>query len=308
MTDESATSHAGGGGLIRVRLDVAYDGTDFVGWARQPDQRSVQQTLTETLSTVLRCEVALTVAGRTDSGVHATGQVVHLDVGGQVWSEHGNALVRRLNGVLPGDVRVLRAQRVLAEFDARFAALWRRYEYRISDHPAGVMPLRRRDILGHPRHLDVSTMRAAAALLVGEHDFAAYCRRREGATTVRGLQRFDWSRVDVDDDLGAGGGVILGTVQADAFCHSMVRSLVGAMIAVGEGRRPVEWPAGLLSARSRSSSVAVVPARGLTLVQVRYPDDAELAVRVHRTRRRRDESAENERNGTGPRGAGEGCF
>jgi tRNA pseudouridine38-40 synthase len=163
-------------------------------------------------------------------------------------------------------------------FDARFAALWRRYEYRVSDAPYGVEPLRRRDTLGWARPLDLDALNAASAALVGEHDFAAYCRRKEHATTVRQVQRLDWRR---DPD-----GVLVATVQADAFCQSMVRSLVGALLAAGDGRRPVDWPAGLLTRRDRASEVGVVGAHGLALVEVAYPD-AGLAERAEATRRRR---------------------
>jgi tRNA pseudouridine38-40 synthase len=223
--------------------------------------------------------VALTVAGRTDAGVHATGQVVHGDVPAALWQEYGGTLVRRLGAVLPGDVRVRAVRRAPDGFDARFSALRRRYAYRVADAPWGVEPLRRHDTLAWPRRLDVAAMAAASAGLLGEHDFAAYCRRREGATTVRALQRLDWER--------GPDGVVTATVEADAFCHSMVRSLVGALLAVGDGRRPVGWPADLLALRRRAGEVAVAPAHGLTLVGVDYPPDDQLAARAEETRRLR---------------------
>ena len=261
--------------VVRVRLDVAYDGTDFSGWAVQPDRRTVQGELELALRTVLRLPaVPLTVAGRTDAGVHATGQVVHCDL-----PELPDDLVRRLAGVLEPDVRVRAARVVPDEFDARFAALSRRYVYRISDLAGGVDPLLRRQVLGWPRGLDVAPMAAAAEQLLGLHDFAGFCRRREGATTIRTLTRLSIARR---------GELIDCTVEADAFCHSMVRSLVGALIAVGEGRRPVDWPATLLDRDRRADEVPVAPAHGLTLVAVRYPPDDELAVRTAVTRARRD--------------------
>jgi tRNA pseudouridine38-40 synthase len=239
----------------------------------------VQGVLTTALAQILRVDVALTVAGRTDSGVHATGQVVHVDVPSGVWGEFSGSLLRRLAGVLPQDVRVRRVTPVSAVFDARFGALRRWYVYRVTDAVWGADPLRRRDTLSWPRPLDVDAMIAAAGKLLGEHDFAAFCRRRDGATTVRELQELTWRR---ESD-----GILTLTVAADAFCHSMVRSLVGALLAVGEGRRPSGWPAELLSRSERASDVTVAPAHGLTLVQVDYPPASELAARATTTRRLR---------------------
>ncbi|MGC1213669.1 MAG: tRNA pseudouridine(38-40) synthase TruA [Micromonospora sp.] len=266
----------------RLRLDVSYDGTDFSGWAAQPTRRTVAGVLTETLDLVLGAGTAtgLTVAGRTDAGVHATGQVCHLDLPTAVWREHDGRLLRRLARLLPTDVRVRAMTEVTADFDARFSATFRRYEYRVTDAPWGAEPLRRRDTLAWPKPLDLAALNAAAGRLVGEHDFAAYCRRKENATTLREVTRLDWRR---DPD-----GILVATVQADAFCQAMVRSLVGAMLVAGDGRRPVEWPASLLSRRERSSEVTVAPAHGLTLVAVGYPDDpAEYARRADLTRRLR---------------------
>lgn len=269
-------------GQIRVRLDVAYDGTGFSGWAAQPTRRTVAGVLAETLGRILGpgAVTGLTVAGRTDAGVHATGQVCHVDVTTDAWLPLAGSLVRRLSGLLPTDVRVRAATEVPADFDARFSATYRRYEYRVTDAPFGAEPLRRHEILAWPRLLELAALNAAAAGLVGEHDYAAYCRRKEHATTVREVTRLDWRR---DPD-----GILVGTVQADAFCQSMVRSLVGAMLAVGDGRRPADWPGGLLTRRDRSSEVTVVPPHGLTLIAVGYPDEpAEYARRADLTRRLR---------------------
>jgi tRNA pseudouridine38-40 synthase len=170
------------------------------------------------------------------------------------------------------------------DFDARFAALARHYVYRLTDAPWGPSPLRRTDVVGWPRRLDVAAMGAAAAQLLGEHDFAAFCRRREGATTIRTLLALGVER-SLDEGVGEE-GVVIGA-SADAFCHSMVRSLVGALLAVGEGRRAVEWPASLLNRTERASEVPVAPAGGLTLVAVDYPLDAELGARTKVTRARR---------------------
>ncbi|MGA4729125.1 tRNA pseudouridine(38-40) synthase TruA [Micromonospora taraxaci] len=268
--------------LIRLRLDVSYDGTDFSGWAAQPTRRTVAGVLVETLDLVLGAGTAtgLTVAGRTDAGVHATGQVCHLNLPADVWREHEGRLLRRLARLLPSDVRVRAMTEVPADFDARFSATFRRYEYRVTDAPFGAEPLRRHEVLAWPKPLDLAALNAAAGGLVGEHDFAAYCRRKENATTLREVTRLDWRR---DPD-----GILVATVQADAFCQAMVRSLVGAMLVAGDGRRPVEWPGSLLTQQVRSSEVTVAPARGLTLVAVGYPaDPADYARRADLTRRLR---------------------
>jgi tRNA pseudouridine38-40 synthase len=229
----------------------------------------VQQTVEEALGVLLRAPVALTVAGRTDAGVHATGQVAHAELAAV-------PDLRRLNGILPPDVRVQAITEVPAEFDARFSALARHYAYRLDD---GVPdPLRRHDTVAWPRPLDVDAMHAAAQKLLGENDFAAFCRKREGATTIRTLRYLDVVRADV----------IVARVGADAFCHSMVRSLIGALVAVGEGRRGAGWPGSLLTEGERSSAITVAPARGLTLVRVDYPVGADaLAARQQESRRRR---------------------
>ncbi|MFF5181692.1 tRNA pseudouridine(38-40) synthase TruA [Micromonospora sp. NPDC000316] len=267
---------------IRLRLDVSYDGAGFSGWAAQPTRRTVAGVLVETLDLVLGAGTAtgLTVAGRTDAGVHATGQVCHLDLPVDVWRQHEGRLLRRLARLLPTDVRVRAMTAVPADFDARFSATFRRYEYRVTDAPFGAEPLRRHEVLAWPKPLDLAALNAAATGLVGEHDFAAYCRRKEHATTLREVTRLDWRR---DPD-----GILVATVQADAFCQAMVRSLVGAMLVAGDGRRPVEWPGSLLTRRERSSEVTVAPAHGLTLVEVGYPaDPAEYARRADLTRRLR---------------------
>jgi tRNA pseudouridine38-40 synthase len=271
---------------VRLRLDLAYDGTDFHGWATQPGLRTVQGTLEAALSQVLRQPtVSVTCAGRTDTGVHARGQVVHLDIeadvltasAGRSTSPPAEALLRRLNGVLPDDVRVRRVALAPEGFDARFSAVWRRYAYRIADDPALVDPLVRRSVLAWPRPLDLGAMNQAAAPVQGEHDFAAFCKRREGATTIRTLLDLHWARDDR--------GTAVATVRADAFCHNMVRALVGAMIAVGEGRRRPAWAREVLEGRERDAAVTVVHPHGLTLEEVGYPADAELAARAAATRR-----------------------
>jgi tRNA pseudouridine38-40 synthase len=242
----------------------------------------VEGVLAQALQRVLRLseEPRLTVAGRTDAGVHARGQVAHADLPEDAWATGGDAAPRRLARALPPDVRVRGIAPAPDGFDARFSALWRRYSYRICDEPARADPLRRNDTLWLARRLDLAAMNAAAAGLLGEHDFAAFCRRREGATTVRALRRLDWQR-DAE-------GVAVGCVVADAFCHNMVRALVGALLPVGEGSRPPSWPSAILVAAVRDPAVRVVPPHGLCLDEVGYPDPGELASRAAETRRLRE--------------------
>lgn len=283
MTDEAT----------RFRLDIAYQGTDFNGWGRQPALRTVQGELEAALATILRRAgepPALTVAGRTDAGVHARGQVAHVDLSPEqtalLRKPHGkrpplaaqDALARRLNGVLGpvSDVVVLRATEAPTGFDARFSALWRRYEYRVADRASLRDPLQRHRTAWVSADLDAHTMDVAAHGLLGLHDFASYCKAREGATTIRTLLDFSWRR---DDD-----GVLVGEVVADAFCHSMVRALVGACVEVGEGSLTPGDLVELRDARERTSAFKVMPARGLTLMEVGYPGDAELALRAEQTR------------------------
>jgi tRNA pseudouridine38-40 synthase len=189
-----------------------------------------------------------------------------------------SALARRLDGILPDDLRVRRVVAAPDGFDARFSPVWRRYAYRVCDGPPD--PLVRGHVLAWPRRLDVDAMNEASAPLVGLHDFAAFCKQREGATTVRSLLELSWERAD---------DLLTATVRADAFCHHMVRSLVGCLLAVGEGRRPVAWPGEVLGAGARDGAVTVVPPHGLTLEEVGYPPADELAERAERSRARRDE-------------------
>lgn len=266
---------------IRLRLDIAYDGTGFAGWAAQAGQRTVAGVLDEALTTVFRTPLRLRAAGRTDAGVHATGQVAHIDVpldalpnayprSPRVGEAEFVPLLRRLARFLPTDVRVFGIARAPEGFDARFSALRRHYVYRLSTAPYGVDPQQARFITAWPRNLDLDAMALGSRDLLGLNDFAAFCRHRENATTIRDLQRFEWSR---------DGYLITARVSADAFCWSMVRSLVGAVLAVGEHRRPASWCRELLTATGRSSDFAAAPAHGLTLVSVDYPASDQLAAR-----------------------------
>ncbi|WP_229659793.1 tRNA pseudouridine synthase A [Tersicoccus solisilvae] len=285
--------------MLRIRLGIAYDGAPFAGWATQPAAPTVQGALEDGLALLLRRPVRLTVAGRTDAGVHARGQVAHLDVTATEWEglrrrdtgDPADALLRRMRGVLGrvlGDIGphaadavvVHRAAVAPAGFDARFSALARRYSYRIADPAAGRDPLRRGSVLWHPEALDVDALNAAAAAVTGVGDFLSFCKPREHATTVRELQRFAFTR---EPD-----GVVVADVQADAFCHHMVRGLIGAALQAGDGRRDTGWVRERLDARIRDSATRLAPPHPLVLEEVVYPADADLAARADATRARRD--------------------
>jgi len=284
---------------VRIRLDIAYDGTHFRGWARQPGLRTVQETLESSLARVVGGDPRLVVAGRTDAGVHATGQAAHVDLdeaqqqrmltrharpaaGVPTAEDRAAALAARMTGVVGAysDVAVTGSRIAPEGFDARFSAVWRRYEYRIGDTVTGYDPLERHRTTSVRASLDAEAMDAAARALIGLHDFAAYCKPREEATTIRTLLEFDWHRDDA--------GVLVANVKADAFCHSMVRALVGACVAVGEGRLDVDDVVDIRDAQERVPEVKVLAARGLTLTEVGYPADDLLAQRAEQTRARRD--------------------
>ncbi|MFD4959624.1 tRNA pseudouridine(38-40) synthase TruA [Microbacterium sp. NPDC058389] len=283
---------------MRIRLDIAYDGTHFRGWARQPGLRTVQETLETALARVVGGSPRLVVAGRTDAGVHASDQVAHVDLdeaqsermlarharpsaAAQTPEDRAHALAARITGVLGAysDVAVTGSRLAPEGFDARFSAVWRRYEYRIADTVTGYDPLERNRTTTVRAALDETAMDAAARALIGLHDFAAYCKPREEATTIRTLLEFDWHR--------DAAGVLVANVKADAFCHSMVRALVGACVAVGEGRLDVDDVVDIRDAQERVPEVKVLAARGLTLTEVGYPADDLLARRAEQTRARR---------------------
>lgn len=276
---------------MRLRLDFGYDGTDFSGWAAQPGRRTVEHELSAGLGRILRVDPPkLTVAGRTDAGVHARGAVCHVDVDPAAYQQlpgrsdrsPAQAAVTRLGGVLPPDIVVHQVAQAPDGFDARFSATSRRYSYRLLDDPSAADPVRRRDTVTVRGPLNLTAMNTAAAALIGLRDFAAFCKQREGATTVRTLLEYGWVRQS--------DGVLVGTVVADAFCHSMVRSLVGALVPVGLGRRPVDWPAEVLTAARRDPGVTVMAPHGLCLEEVVYPPEADLAARARVARSRRVES------------------
>jgi tRNA pseudouridine38-40 synthase len=291
MTDQPTDISPAAPAELRLRARIAYDGTDFSGWARQPGLRTVAQVLEEALTTALHAPtpVHTVCAGRTDAGVHARDQHVHADVDAGVWQRacggDPRRVRRRVNGLLPDDLRMLELRPAEPGFDARFSVVHRRYTYRISDLTE-VDPLLRASVVGWPRPLDLDAMNDAAATLVGRHDFAAFCRHRPGSTTVRTLVELSWRRDDATRLAEL-------TVVADAFCHSMVRSLVGVLLPVGEGRREVSWPGQVLMQGERRGDVTVAPARGLVLAEVTYADD--LAAQARRSRRVRTLPTRHER-------------
>lgn len=271
---------------LRLRLDIAYDGTDFHGWARQKGGlRTVQQTIEDALSLVLRTDVALTVAGRTDAGVHAAGQVAHADIPAETLNQRSiegepGRLVRRLAKLLPEDVRVFDVREAPAGFDARFSALARTYVYRVTTHPAGALPTRARDTAVWPKPVELDALQACADALVGLNNYAAFCRPKEHATTIREVHAFTWREAEPM--------LYEARITADAFCWNMVRALVATCLTVGQGRRAPQWPEELLLRDARAADVPLAPARGLTLVGVDYPAEDALAARAEATRAKRE--------------------
>ena len=264
-------------GFLRLRVDLAYDGTNFFGWGKQPDRRTVQEEVEKAIAIISQSKIDSIVAGRTDAGVHATGQVIHVDVPESI---NLDEIAYKLNRILDTDVRVMGVSIAPPAFHARFSALRRHYTYRILDANKVIPPLHRYDVASWYKPLAVDQLNEASALLLGDHDFAAYCKFREGATTIRQLQRFEWIR---DSD-----GYLVGDIVADAFCYSMVRNLVGAVVCVADGRFGPEWIEQTLANKVRVSDSLVFPACGLTLRQVDYPSDSELLERAAKTVARRE--------------------
>ncbi len=264
-------------GFRRLRMDIAYDGTNFYGWAAQPDRRTIQDLVEETISRIARVDVESIVAGRTDAGVHATGQVVHVDVPDAIFDSEltYKDLRYKLNRILDEDVRIMEISDAPEGFHARFSALRRYYSYKILDNNDVIPPLSRHDVASWYRPLDVNLMNQASALVLGHHDFAAFCKFKEGGTTIRTLEKYHWQRTSE--------GLLIADVVADAFCYSMVRNLVGAVVCVADGRKDPAWMGELLANKERVSDSLVFPARGLTLYQVDYPSNDQLLERAQVT-------------------------
>ena len=261
-------------GFRRLRLDIAYDGTHFFGWATQPGHRTLQDLIEEAISRISQTNIDSIVAGRTDAGVHATGQVIHVDVPDAMFERDLTYLDLRykLNRILDEDVRIMKVSDAPQGFHARFSALRRYYSYKILDNNDVIAPLSRHDVASWYRPLDAARMNEASALLLGHHDFAAFCKFKVGGTTIRTLEKYEWHRSDE--------GLLVADVVADAFCYSMVRNLVGAVVCVADGRQSPAWIAQLLANKERVSDSLVFPARGLTLYQVDYPSNDQLLERA----------------------------
>ena len=272
-------------GFRRLRIDIAYDGTAFFGWATQPDQRTIQDLVEEAVARISRGDVESVVAGRTDAGVHATGQVIHIDLPDAVFADGltYRDLRYKLNRILDEDVRIMEISDAPEGFHARFSALRRIYTYKILDNNEVIAPLSRYDVAPWYRLLDVDLMNKASALVLGHHDFAAFCKFKEGGTTIRTLEKYQWHR---DSE-----GLLIAEVVADAFCYSMVRNLVGAAVCVADGRKDPSWMAELLANKERVTDSLVFPARGLSLTRVEYPSNDELLDRARVTIGKRGQSA-----------------
>jgi tRNA pseudouridine38-40 synthase len=264
-------------GFRRLRLDIAYDGSNFYGWAAQPGRRTLQDLVEKAISQIARIDAESIVAGRTDSGVHATGQVIHVDVPDAIFAADltYKDLRYKLNRILDEDVRIMNITDAPAGFHARFSALRRYYTYKIIDNNDVIPPLTRHDVASWYRPLDVDLMNKASALALGRHDFAAFCKFKEGGTTIRTLEKYQWQRTS--------DGLLVADVVADAFCYSMVRNLVGAVVCVADGRKNPSWIGELLANKERVSDSLVFPARGLTLYQVDYPSNDQLLERAQVT-------------------------
>ena len=265
-------------GFRRLRIDLSYDGTNYSGWAKQPDQRTVQGEIEAAIARFIRVEARTVVAGRTDAGVHATGQVLHVDIPESLSATRYDPdkdpldpdhFGYRLNQILDEDIRIQSVTIAPANFDARFSAIARHYRYKLLDGNQLLAPLQRFDAATWFRPLDIALMNQASAAVLGKHDFLTFCRYREGGTTLRTLLEFEWSR---DQD-----GFAVCTIAADGFGWNMVRNLVGAAVCVGEGRFSPTWMKEILMAKARVADSYVFPAKGLTLVGVDYPSTDELA-------------------------------
>ena len=247
-------------GFSRLRIDLTYDGTNFSGWAKQPNLRTIQEEIEKALSTITQHQIATVVAGRTDAGVHAKQQVIHADLPEDTIIEN---LVFRLNQILDKDVRVISTSWAEVNFHARFTPISRTYQYKIIDAGKVTAPLDRYDSAEWFRELDIDLMNAGSKLLLGEHDFFAFCKFREGGSTVKNLLTFNWYRDEKD--------VVICEISANSFRYNMVRNLVGAAVCVGEGRFKPEWMLDTLNNKERIPDSYVFPAKGLTLISVQYP-------------------------------------
>lgn len=296
--------------IVRLRIDLGYDGTNFYGWARQPALRTVQGTIEDALHRILHVPaddpsepLRLTVAGRTDTGVHASGQVCHLDISpnvlqravGHMNTDAATALAHRLQRVLPRDISIYSIVPAPEGFDARFSALERTYVYRVADRSSRVDPRTAGFVWHIDTNLDIAAMNEAAAMTLGLHDFGSFATPNPGGTTIREVKTAYWSRIPVtplvDPSRGEAyrtpaieSGLLCFTIVADAFARNMVRSLVNGCVQVGQGKRDTTWFAQKMAVPLREGSTGPIAPEGLTLEHVAYPADSELAARAQRIR------------------------
>ena len=294
---------------------MAYDGGGFFGWAKLPGRRTVQGEIERILHTVLRVPVddageplRLTVAGRTDTGVHASHQVCHLDVSETILARcvgHMDvppvvALTRRLQRMLPNDITIHGINEAPQGFDARFSALERTYVYRIADRSSEIDPRMRGFVLHVDDDLDLETMNQAAAMTIGLHDFGSFATPNPGGTTIREVKTAYWRRIPqrplIDGEMTMGeryrtpsmeSGLACFTIVADAFARNMVRSLVNGCVQVGIGKRSLDWFADKMATPLREGSTGPIAPQGLTLEHIEYPDDDQLAIRAETIRAKR---------------------
>jgi tRNA pseudouridine38-40 synthase len=243
--------------MANIRLLVEYDGTDFVGWQRQPNGRSVQEEITKVLTRVLQEPVNLIGAGRTDAGVHARGQVANFRTVSALPPE---SLIEALHGLLPHDITVRTAEEVAFSFHARYDADYRMYRYFICREPHAIGRLHQW-FVRYP--LNVQAMDSVARQLIGEHDFEAFCKAAASRHYRCTILHSCWKDQ---------GETIVYEVKANRFLHGMVRGLVGTMVNVGRGYTPVEEFNRILESRDRSQSGMAAPAHGLFLEEVHYPE------------------------------------
>jgi tRNA pseudouridine38-40 synthase len=258
----------------RLRLTIAYDGTAFYGAQVQPGRRTVGGELAGALARLTGAEVPVTFAGRTDRGVHAAGQIAHCDLATALPDER---LLRALNALLPGDVAVLRLATARPDFHARYDARWREYRYQVWNAPVRV-PALARTTWHLTRRLDPGALNAATAHLLGEHVFAAFAGQGLGVpgrpaerSTIREVYAAEWSVVPPDLPEPPGQLVEL-RIRATGFLPQMVRTIVGAAVEVGMGRREPGWLAALLRGRARALAPAPAPPQGLSLWRVGYEE------------------------------------
>lgn len=266
MTTTQPVGADAGGGQTRLRVDLAYDGSRFRGFAAQPGLRTVEGVLAEAIRALAGAPVALTVAGRTDKGVHAASQTVHVDVPADSRIGRAPEAARAaLDGMCGPEIAIWQVRRVPATFDARFSASQRRYRYHLCDAPA-MDPRWRHDTwhVGPPR-LDAEAMDRGGSHLLGEHDFTSFCRQPTPDAPQHLVRRIDRLAVR-----RRARGHVEVAVEGPAFCHQMVRSVVGCLLRVGRGQREHAWVRDVVAARDRQEIGQVAPPRGLVLVGVSY--------------------------------------